>query len=399
MAYYVYTVIDHSGQIIKSSGEFTGLDNLFNALHNRGLELIKYRRVYISLDLLLHSSLKRPDLIEFFRNLSLLLKGGIPLRDAVRDMVSTTEHPLLRRIFDQVRHRLEDGLLFSEALKENNKHMPSIMIPLVTIGEETGALDKTMEDGANHLERVHEIITATKQALIYPVFVLTAMTGALVFWMVFVLPQLLELFAEMGIEELPLATRMLIFSVDFFNNWWFMLPVTIIFFALLWTISRNNHRMKYHWDLFLFKIPLVGSMIKASQLAFFFEYTAMLTAAGINIIRSMELMEESIHNQVVKEGLKVIRQKVSGGDFLSDAISALPFFEPFVLRVIRVGEQTGNMPEQMQILAKYYMTKVNRMVATMSKTLEPVIITVAGLIFMVIILGLLGPVYDLVGSM
>jgi type II secretory pathway component PulF len=146
-------------------------------------------------------------------------------------------------------------------------------------------------------------------------------------------------------------------------------------------------------------VPLISKVISSSQLAFFFEYTAMLTDAGVNILRSMELMEQSVSNQILKNGVRLMRKEIGEGNPMSEAIRSFAFFEPFVLRMVRVGEQTGSMPEQFALLASHYMKQVDKMVSAMSKTIEPLIIVVAGFIFAIIALGLLGPVYNMISQL
>lgn len=124
----------------------------------------------------------------------------------------------------------------------------------------------------------------------------------------------------------------------------------------------------------------------------------MLTAAGVNILRSMELMEQSVSNQIMKRGIGLMRKEISEGNPMSQAIASFGYFEPFVLRMVRVGEQTGNMPEQFDFLAQHYMNKVDKLVTAMSKTIEPLIIVLAGIIFAIIALGLLGPVYNMISQ-
>jgi type II secretory pathway component PulF len=398
---FYYTALDGNGKLHKEDGEFESVAELLDLLNGKGLTLVKCRKAFLPAGFdLLRKKMTRLELAEFFRDLALLLKGGIPLREALGDIVSGSgsDQTQLNRLFKRVENRLEDGNLFSESLAMEEKYIPSIIIPLVSIGEETGQLDQTLGDAARNLERVQEIISSTRNALIYPSFILLAMSGALIFWMVFVLPQMLELFATMGIDELPLATKILMASVDYFNRFWPLIPalIFVVFFSYL--LSHKNEKLRYTWDLSLGYIPIIGTVLKSSQQAFFFEYTALLTSAGINIVRSLELMEESVQSRVFRKNISRIKEDVITGDSMSDAVNRLNFFEPLALRMIKVGEQTGNLPEQFKILADFYMKRVDKLVSAMSKTLEPFIIGVAGLVFMVIAMGLLGPIYNLISA-
>lgn len=399
MPHYSYQTMNGAGDVTKSQGQFASLEELFGTVERKGEILVDYRKKLFPP---LHrpgQSLKRPILAEFFRNLALLIQGGVPLREALDDMVKPPCHPVLSETFTTINRRIDDGLLFSEALNEAPPIIPKIMLPLISIGEETGNLDRTLRDGADHIDRVEYIISSTRRALIYPIVVLCAMFGALAFWMLFVLPQLMDLFASMGIEDLPITTRILIASTDFFDRWWPVIPIVLAAFALFYFMSRKNAKVQYIWDQMWNRVPLISSVIRASQLAFFFEYTAMLTDAGVNILRSMELMEQSVSNQILKNGVKLMRKEISEGNPMSVAINSFSFFEPFVLRMVRVGEQTGNMPDQFSLLAKHYMTQVDKLVSAMSKTIEPLIIVVAGFIFAIIALGLLGPVYNMISQL
>ena len=399
MPHYSYQTMNGAGDVTKNQGRFTSLEELFGTVERKGEILVDYRKKLFPPLRRPGQSLKRPILAEFFRNLALLIQGGVPLREALEDMTRPPCHPVLSETFNTITRRIDDGLLFSEALNEAPPIIPKIMLPLISIGEETGNLDRTLRDGADHIDRVEYIISSTRRALIYPIVVLCAMFGALAFWMLFVLPQLMDLFASMGIEDLPLTTRILIASTDFFDRWWPVIPITMAVFFLFYVMAKRNAKVQYVWDQMWNRIPLINSVIRASQLAFFFEYTAMLTDAGVNILRSMELMEQSVSNQILKNGVKLMRKEISEGNPMSVAINSFAFFEPFVLRMVRVGEQTGNMPEQFSLLAKHYMAQVDKLVSAMSKTIEPVIIVVAGFIFAIIALGLLGPVYNMISQL
>ena len=398
MPRYSYQTINLAGQVTRKQGRYASVQELFTVLDQKGETLVNYRKKLLPALPKLRKALKRPILAEFFRNLSLLLKGGVPLREALDDMTRPPCHPVLGETFQDVGRRIDEGLLFSEALQNATSLMPRIMMPLISIGEETGNLDRTLKDGADHIDRIEAIISSTRRALIYPCVVLIAMFGALTFWMLFVLPQLMDLFKTMGIKDLPITTRILIASTELFAKWWPIIPSVLLLFFLFYGLTKRNEKVHYTWDQLWYRVPLIKAVIRCSQLAFFFEYSAMLTSAGINILRTMELMEQSVSNQILKKGIALMSKEIKEGNPMSQAIAAFGFFEPFVLRMVRVGEQTGNMPEQFNLLAHHYMDKVDKLVAAMSKTIEPLIIAVAGFIFAIIALGLLGPVYNMISQ-
>lgn len=398
MPRFSYETINLAGQVTRNQGTYASVQELFTVLDAKGETLVNYRQKLLPALPRIRKSLKRPVLAEFFRNLSLLLKGGVPLREALEDMTKPPCHPVLGETFQDVGKRIDDGLLFSEALQNASTLIPRIMMPLISIGEETGNLDRTLKDGADHIDRLEAIISSTRRALIYPCVVLLAMFAALAFWMLFVLPQLMDLFKTMGIKDLPLTTRILITGTELFAQWWPIIPAILLLFMLFYGLTKRSDKVHIIWDQLWDRVPLIKAVIRCSQLAFFFEYTAMLTSAGINILRSLELMEQSVSNQILKKGIALMCKEIKEGNPMSDAIATFGFFEPFVLRMVRVGEQTGNMSEQFNLLANHYLDKVDKLVAAMSKTIEPLIIAIAGFIFAIIALGLLGPVYNMISQ-
>jgi len=399
MSWYIYEAYTPDGNRIRDEGNFSSPTELYQALKQQGLTLVNYQKRLFRLNFFLSTRIKRTLLAEFLRNLSLVLRAGVPLVEAMEDLANSPGDKRLRLIIKELVKRIRAGELFSEALGHYERVFPNIVIVLARLGEETGKLDQTLKDAALHLERVQEIIDKTKRALSYPVVILTAMMGALAFWLIYVLPKLFELFKSLGLKEMPLMTRILFYVVETVKAYWFVVPILISMLYIFGALATRSQRLKLAWDALWSAVPLVGRVIKASQLAFFFEYLALLTSSGIDVIKSLDIMEGAITHQILKKSITKIKALVMGGYSLSEAFRECSFFEPFILRMIRVGEGTGNMPEQLKILADFYMEKVNRLVDSMAKTLEPALIIFAGIIFVIIVMGLLGPIYDMMGSL
>ncbi len=399
MSWYRYEALAPDGTKIVDEGQFGTSAELYRSLRDQGYVLLDYKKKIFRFGSLFPVRIKRGVLAEFFRNLALVLKAGVPLVEALQDIADSPGAVKFRIVIKDLVQRIRSGELFSEALSHHESIFPNIVIVLARLGEETGQLDRTLEDAANHLERVQEIIDKTKRALSYPVVILTAMIGALAFWLIYVLPKLFELFKSLGLKKLPIMTRILFSVVEGVKAYWFVLPTTVVILTVFGILASRNQKLKLFWDTLWSKVPLVGRIIKASQLAFFFEYLALLTASGIDVIRSLDVMEGAITHQILKKDISKVKKLVLSGFSLSEAFRECSFFEAFILRMIKVGETTGHMPEQLKILADFYMVKVNRMVDSMAKTLEPLLIIFAGIIFVIIVMGLLGPIYDMMGSL
>ncbi len=401
MPIYKYKAMDQKGRTVTGYREFTDLLALDRFISSNDMVLLEVKEIpkpfFTLLELVILQKVKRRDIIDFCRNLSLLVSGGLPLSQSIKDLADTTKNKTLKNTLRAIYRDLEEGFLLSEAMSKHPKIFPEVVVSLVRIGEETGDMGKMLEDAALHLERVEEIFSNTKRALIYPSFVMVAMIGAFLFWMLYVLPKILSMFKTMGIA-LPLATRILLALVDFVNKFWFLIFVPPALLVALYISARYDERIKraLHWTLL--KLPIFGPIIRYSIIAFFFEYFALMVSAGITIFAALETMEKSTGNLVLKEAIHKIASRLSEGASLQEAFSTPGFFEPFVIRMVTVGENTGELDKQLRYIADFYMSKVNRMVETISKTLEPVILAGAAVLLLLIILGLLGPVYDMLGK-
>ncbi|OAG28615.1 type II secretion system F family protein [Thermodesulfatator autotrophicus] len=399
MPVFIYEALEPAtGKRIKDEGEFTSPLELLRWLERQGLVLLKYKpKKHYLWESLFQPRVTRRELAEFCRNLAFMIKGGVPLIQALEDLEKTTDNKTLARAIRKLRRNIEGGKTFHETIKEHEKIFYPIVQALTLVGEETGRLDETLSAAAEHLLRVDEIISNTKRAFIYPGFVLVSMTAALAFWIFFVLPQILTLFKEMRVE-LPLATRILIAVVSFCTaNWiYFLFFPMLIAFVLLG--AWKNRQFRFYLEKGILRLPFIGKVKRASLMAFFFEYSALLLEAGVNLMRTLEIMGQSLKNPYMDEILKTLKARIESGFSLFEACQATDFFSHLELRMIGVGEETGRLVEQLRYLADYYYQNLERLVAVFSKIIEPILIVIAGLMFLIIALALIGPIYDMISQ-
>ncbi len=401
MPIYWYKAITPRGETVTGFREFSDLVSLDRFVSSSDMTLVDVKEVpklaYTILETFLIQKVKRRDIIELCNNLSLLVSGGLPLAQSLRDLAETTKNKTLKNVLKAVCRDLEDGFLLSESMARHPKVIPDIVVGLVRIGEGTGELGKMLRDAADHLERVDTIISNTKRALIYPIFVLISMTGAFLFWMLYVLPKVLTMFHSMNIV-IPLTTKILIGIVSFVNHSWYLFfipPVLLLGFHMA---SRYDERIRKVYHRIILRLPIFGPIIKNSAIAFFFEYFSLLVTAGISIFEALRTMEGSTPNLVIRGVIREIREKLAAGGSIQEAFAAPGYFEPLVIRMVTVGASTGDLDTQLRYIADFYMDRVNRMVETISKVLEPVVLIGAAILLVLIILGLLGPIYDMLGK-
>jgi len=396
MPVYKYEALSREGLIIKGEIEALNPEEFFNYLSQEGLILLKYRAKIFPWEKFF-KRIKRKDLAEFCHNLAFLISAGVPIISALKDLKETIVNPLLKRKVEKIISEILKGETLSSAFKNVNI-FPPIVISLVKIGEETGRLDKTLEEASRHLYRVEEIISQTKRAMMYPTFVIFSISGAFLFWMIYVLPKILEVFKQMQIK-LPLPTIVLMKVVETFQKHYLLFLLTPIIAIIFLIVLYKNPKTQATIEKILLKLPFIGFVKRSGFLAFFFEYFSLLLEAGIDILRSFDLMHESLNTQLPKKIVLKVKDKVVAGFLLSEALKTERIFNPFDIRLVSVGEQTGKLPEQMKMLSDHYFNEVQNLIQTMSKVLEPTIIAIAGIIFLIIVIALIGPIYELVSQL
>jgi type II secretory pathway component PulF len=403
MPFFAYKAIDAHGDVVKGTVQESQLDDVYESLSSMGLHILNVQKSTSFADAYLKKvrlwGVKAKDVIEFATNLSVMLRAGLTLMTSISDIADSVDNARFRERLQDIRRNIELGSSFSIALSRHGDVFPEIFINLVQVGEETGRLDESLSDIAIHLQRMEDLRSAIIRALIYPVFALIGTAGALLFWLIYVLPKMTSLFSVMNME-LPPITRFLIAASDFCQNFWYLfLVVPLLLYILIYLLSRNE-KTRYYVDKMRLKLPIFSLITYNKLLALFAEQLRILIAAGITIDRSFDIMINVVNNVVFKRALTSIKEDILLGGRISDALKRhYDLFPNLVMRMISIGESTGNISEQLNYLSEYYLEKLDDISQKMGKLIEPIIIMVIGGMFMLIILGLLSPIYDLISGM
>lgn len=341
----------------------------------------------------------RKFLAEWVNNLAMMIQSGMPLVMALEESADGSGRPDFKNNIHQMVMSIKRGSSFSGAVSRQERLFPNTVMHLIRIGEESGTLDERLKDAAEHIVRIQTIISHTKQALLYPAFVLASMTGGLVFWLYYVVPKIVSLFEDMDVE-LPFLTIAVITVSDFVQT--YILEMGVAVFLLIagtGLLYKHVKWFKTSVDKILLKVPVAGPLIQSSNLAFITEYFSLLLNAGVDIIQSVKILQESVGNEVFSARLDEIRNNLKAGSGISDSFIRAQIFPKFICRMINIGEKSGTLPHQLTYIANHYKEKLADFVANLSKVIEPVVLVVAGGIFAVIMAGLFLPIYDLVANM
>ena len=401
MNYYFYKAVNIDGSLIDGIVEAEDQAAAYEDLTARNLRVLVVKKASkIAARLRQHfisRRVKRGDMVECIRNLSVMLTAGIPLLNALEDSIEATENRSLKSALTDAKKEIELGLNFSDALSRQRGIFPDILIRLVKVGESTGRLDKSLTDVADHLQRIEDLSQAIKRSLFYPVFAIVTTTGAMIFWFVYVLPKIMNVIQEMGVE-LPLITRALMVVSNAISTYWYVIIGIVILCVIAIQIMRTREKTRYYYDYMLLKLPIVKLIVYNKLLALFAEQMRILIVAGLTIDRTLDIVAGVIDNLVFRRALVAVRENVLLGSRISDTLKDHNIFRPMVTRMVNAGEKSGNLDTQFSFLSGYYIKRLDDISAKLGKMIEPILLSIVGLVFILILMAVLLPVYDLVSK-
>lgn len=339
------------------------------------------------------------DLSGLLRDLSLMLRSGIPIIEGLRTIAAevnfgsssgTTAAATL--LYEE----LEGGSTVNQAFARHSDIFPEIVCNLVDIGNESGTLDKMLMEASRHLERIRSIGRNVRQALIYPTFVFAAIIGAAAFWLYYVIPNLSELFRQLHAKMPPVTLAVIHFSDWLSKHFTLSLVIFLIIIIAPWLIFQYSRGARAWLYGVGHRLPISGVLLRTSGMAFLTEHLALLIRAGLDMTQSLKILERATKDEYYKESLGDIRGVIERGERLNVAMRITERFPPLALRMIAVGEDTGTLDEQLEYLATEYRQRLDHLIATLSEVIKPAVILLAGLLFIFIIVVLLLPVYDLI---
>ena len=331
---------------------------------------------------------------EILKNISIMLKAGVSLLAAVEDVVVQSENPTIARMGKDIVHRIQSGVSFSEALGSWKKVFPNTALLLIRIGEETGSLDKTMLDAAKYVTKMARIRKEFKSALTYPAIMLSAILLAATFWLIFVVPMMLDLLSAMH-KELPPLTLAVIALSDFIQEYILHLIIGLIVFIMLFRKAMEHPKFRRTVHLILLNTPIIKTVINGFNLALLTENLSLLLNAGLDIMKSLEVLGNSLSNEIFKEKLEVIRTDLLRGIGIHTAFKEAKVFPSFVVRMIGVGEMSGTLPEQLVSISEEYEIRFDDVVKGIGKSIQPIALVIGGGIFITLLIAMFMPLYGI----
>lgn len=334
------------------------------------------------------------ELMLFSRQMYTLLKAGVPIMRALAGLQDSTRNPAFAAMLQDLRESLDSGRELSSAMRRHPKVFSPFYLSMVQVGEMTGMLDQTFLRLYEHLEFEREMKERIKAALRYPSFVLIAMAIAIVIVNIFVIPAFAKVFASFR-TELPLMTKVLMGFSDFMVDYWPLLLGLTIGAVVAFRAWINTVDGRYKWDRYKLHIPIAGRIIMKATLSRFARSLALSFKSGIPIMQGLNSVAMVVDNEFMRTKVEQMRDGVERGESILRTASATGVFNPTVLQMIAVGEETGDMDGLMFEIAGMYEREVEYEIKTLSSNIEPIMIVMLGALVLVLALGIFLPMWDL----
>jgi type IV pilus assembly protein PilC len=395
---YTFSALNKEGKTLKEEIEAGSYHEAIGVLHQRGLipVEIKQKKKELSSDLLSKlSTVSLQDKILFVKNLSILVKAGVPLTRALKILSEQTKNPKFKKILQNIHKQVESGKSMSEGFAAYPGVFKNIFISMFKVGELSGSLDKSMEYLAYQLEREHELKSKTKGAMIYPAVVVFAIVIVGVLMSIFVLPSLVSIFKDSGMT-LPLTTRVVIGFVDFMSGHTILALGGIVGFVALIIATYRSTPGRRMFDTIFLKIFIIGSIVQKVNLARFSRTMSSMLKSGTPIIESLQVTADAMDNVRYREALQQAVQDVRVGKSLTASLSQSPtLFNYLIVQMIGVGEESGNVDGILEELAGHYESEVDDTMRNFSSVIEPLMILFIGGIVGLLAVALISPIYSL----
>ncbi len=393
MPIYNYSAINPAGRKMRGVVVADNELDLESRLKQLGLDLVDARLTRIK-KTSRFGSIKLKDMIVLCMHLEQLDRAGVPLHDALADVRDSTESDKLRDILTGVYESVKNGSMLSKAFAAYPKVFSNVFVGLVAAGEKTGNLADSFMHLTEHLKWTADIRRKVKKATRYPIALIIMISIVISVLMIFVVPKLVDFIISQGFD-IPMHTRALIAISYGFQHYWYLilgLPVlSLIVFLIMYRLSEG---FAYRVDSIALRLPVIGSVIRKLDMARFTHFFSVMFNSGIDILESLEAAKGVVGNRVLKDSVDLVKTNVMEGSSLTSSLRLSNQFPNLVIRMFKVGEDSGNMTEALENVNFFYNREVNDAVEAMVGMIQPALTIVMGVIIFWVIAAVFGPLYE-----
>jgi type IV pilus assembly protein PilC len=394
MEVFRYKAIDERGRVRRGRADAVNPADLEARLSRLGLDLIDYRELRRA-ERHGRAGIRRVDLITFCFHLEQLVRAGVPILEGLADLRDTIGNRRLREITAALIESIEGGKNLSGGMADFPSVFDPVLVSLIRAGEQSGRLTDVLAKVIETLKWQDEQAALTKRLLMYPAVVLVVLSATLLFMMLYVVPQLLSFLSGMG-QALPPQTRMLVAFSQFFTQFWYLfvfVPLALVGGA--WVAARSNPAFAQRVDAWKLELPLLGPILKKIIVTRVCNVFSIMYTSGITVLECIRSGEEVAGNRAIGSALREAGRMIQDGGGISASFASTGLFPPLVVRMLRVGENSGALEEALNNVSYFFNRDVQEAVTRLQTMLMPAMILLLGLFMLWIVTSVFGPLYDL----
>jgi type IV pilus assembly protein PilC len=400
MPIYSYTFKDAVGGLQKGTTEAENEDQLRSRFSEQGLEIVEIKLIKKAgkAKAKSYGKVKLKNLAMFCRQFSTMVDAGVSLVRCLDVLSRQTQDTKLKKILIDVGERVESGESLSRSMQRHPRTFNNLFIGLVRAGEIGGVLEESLQRLASFLEKDVELRRKVQSALTYPVLVIIAAIGIVIFLVSWVVPQFAQLFKDIGLKDadFPPMTKFLIdLSANLQKNglWIILATVLVVILYRLFVGTRFGRRMV---DRIKLKVPVFGPLHHKVCMARFSRTMGTLLTSGVPILQAMETVAGTVGNTIMSDAVMDSRAKIREGERIGDPLEASRQFPPMVVHMIGVGEESGSLDYMLQKIADFYESEVEATLASLTSALEPILIVFLGFVVGFIVIAMFLPLIKVI---
>ncbi len=405
MPKFKYKAYTQEGVLVEETAEAPTMQELVNELKSRNYTVVEVESLTdetkkktakgVKKKKVLFGGVSDRDMSLMCRQLGALVKAGVGIVEAIEIVAEQMPNPVLSNALESVAKMVSEGSSITNAMSKHRKVFPDFVINLVAVGEETGNLDTSLMRAAEYYEKMAMIKSKIKSASFYPVFVVVIATVIVSAILYFLVPIFAEIYASFG-ATLPLPTQMLINASNFLKaNVLQILGGTALFIVAFRYMMRKSYSFRKSVHRFILRIPKFGDLALKSAMAKFGRTMATLFVSGVSLDRALQIASEVAGNLIIKEAVDVVQKEVTEGRAMWQSMEDQGIFPRLAVAMVKVGEETGNLDEMLESLARFYEDEVDKTVEGIVSLIEPLLVVTIGGIVGVILIALYMPIFKI----
>lgn len=401
MPYFNYTIRDANGQTRSGKVEAPNAEELKKRLQAEGLQVLEVSedRKAPRVPAGGYGRVKLTDLAIFARQFSTMLDAGVSLIRCLDVLQAQTNNARLRKILMDLSARVESGESLSRSMARHPKAFSQLIIGLIRAGEVGGVLEESLQRIAGFLEKDVELRRKIRSALTYPVIVLLAAVGIVIFLVSWLVPQFASLFKELGIKEMPAPTQFLIDLSALFTQRWYVVIIAVVAILVAYKLFVSTRVGRRVADRVKLRIPVFGPLHHKIVMARFSRTMGTLLASGVPILQAMETVAGVVGNSVVSDAVIESRARIREGEKIADPLQRSKMFPPMVVHMVSVGEESGSLDHMLNKIADFYENEVEMTIASLTAAIEPVMIVLLGFIVGFIVISMFLPMIEVISNL